>query len=67
MIYTNSNQYYKMLRPVGSCSRRDYEQYALWMPVKRFLGVFWIRNGQNFWLDIDGFIPLRKLPEEVNK
>jgi hypothetical protein len=46
--------YYKMLKKPGETKIRGYEHYALWLPVKKFL-CFWIRRGEPFYLDMEGF------------
>ena len=49
MIYETYGKYYKMIK-----SPRRPNGYALWKPVRKFL-CFWIRNGENFYLDMHGF------------
>ena len=50
----HEKRYYKMLKPVGHCSIKGYEHYALWQPVKKILG-FWFECGKEFYLDDYGF------------
>jgi hypothetical protein len=64
-IYKNGNEFYKMIRPVGSWSFQKH--YALWRPVKKFLS-FWVSNGkQDFWLDMMGFKKFNARNEERHR
>lgn len=51
-------RYFKKLdrlpRQVPGCA-----PWYLWMPVKRFLGIFWIQSGELMWLDDYGFRHVR--------
>ena len=62
-IYKNRDSYFLMLKPVGHCTIRGYEHYALWLRMKKckFLGFtfFWKYGQQEFYLDMYGF---EKLP-----
>ena len=52
---TETEEHYKMLKPVGSWKRDGCTHYALWQPVKKVL-FFWVPSRQAFWLDMYGFI-----------
>lgn len=60
MIYRNvqSNEFYRLLRPVGSYPDPQYDYWALWQPVRKLLGLIWVKDGEPFWLDMEGFFPL---------
>lgn len=54
-LYKNNGRYYIMVKPVGSWNRKGCKHYALWQPVKCFLGIFPIPVKKQFWLDMYGF------------
>lgn len=59
-IYKNGDNYYAMVHPPYTPINRFLEihpHYALWTPVKKFW-FMWIRNGEDFYLDTNGFEPL---------
>jgi hypothetical protein len=58
-IYVNDGKFYRMVKPVGSWQHHCCRHYALWCPVKKFLGLFWIARGTEFWFPMDGFKKLK--------
>jgi len=52
-MYKNGNNFYVMVKPVGSWDRDGCRHYALWQKVwKRW---FPFPVGKEFWLDTAGF------------
>jgi hypothetical protein len=59
-VFKNGDSYYRMIKPVGSWSRQGCQHYALWRPVRKLLWFFVrIRSKEDFWLDTEGFQPIR--------